>query len=158
MKRFTKRYLVLTIGGELNNINRITKKIGMFNDFNLSIRIQQKFLDQSFGNRLIVTVWLRRVNPDYIKQRTSRAHLEKAGTSLRLAGLLATWGALWSLPSKYHCYPPRPISSSVHLLSGLVWTRHLNTAPGDWIEVLYLESALGAPTKTLETKHKVTSY
>ena len=51
-------------------------------------------------------------------------------------------------------YPPRAMSSSVHLRSGLVWTRHLNTAPGDFTEVLYLESAFGAPTRTLHIKKK----
>lgn len=51
-------------------------------------------------------------------------------------------------------HPPRAMSSSVHLRSGLVWTRHLNTAPGDFTEVLYLESAFGAPTRTLHIKKK----
>lgn len=32
--------------------------------------------------------------------------------------------------------------------------RHLNTAPGDFTEVLYLESAFGAPTRTLHIKKK----
>lgn len=49
---------------------------------------------------------------------------------------------------------PRAMSSSVHLRSGLVWMRHLNTAPGDFTEVLYLESAFGAPTRTLHVKKK----
>lgn len=53
-----------------------------------------------------------------------------------------------------HIHSPRAMSSSVHLRSGLVWTRHLNTAPGDFTEVLYLESAFGAPTRTLHVKKK----
>lgn len=55
---------------------------------------------------------------------------------------------------QWKIYPPRAMSSSVHLRSGLVWTRHLNTAPGDFTEVLYLESAFGAPTRTLRIKNK----
>ena len=55
---------------------------------------------------------------------------------------------------QWKIYPPRAMSSSVHLRSGLVWTRHLNTAPGDFTEVLYLESAFGAPTRTLHIKNK----
>lgn len=55
---------------------------------------------------------------------------------------------------QWKIYPPRAMSSSVHLRSGLVWTRHLNTAPGDFTEVLYLESAFGAPTRTLRIKDK----
>ena len=51
-------------------------------------------------------------------------------------------------------HPPRAMSSSVHLRSGLVWMRHLNTAPGDCTDVLYLESAFGAPTRTLHGKKK----
>lgn len=35
--------------------------------------------------------------------------------------------------------------------------RHLNTAPGDFTEVLYLESAFGAPTRTLSRKKDVLS-
>lgn len=46
---------------------------------------------------------------------------------------------------------PLPRSISVQRRSGLLWSRHLNTAPGERTELLKEEFALGAPTMTLQT-------